>query len=72
MVRVSITRIGAHATVGYAMEELVRYLHKMDKRLAIDEFAAAHYDEITADGCETVAIGVAWKPTRKIPLSSPW
>lgn len=58
MVRLSITRIGAHATVGYAMEELVRYLHKMDKRLAIDEFAVERYDEITADGCETVAIGV--------------
>ena len=58
MVRVSLTKIGAHATVTYAMEELVRYLHKIDKRLAIDEFAVDRYDEITADGCETVAIGV--------------
>ena len=56
--RLRLVRIGDHPTLTYAMEELAKYLHQMDKRFPVDEFVAKHYDEVVSDACECVALGV--------------
>ena len=56
--RLRLTRIGTHATLTYAMDELARYIHRMDPTLPVDEFVCESYEEVRRDSCATVALGV--------------
>jgi hypothetical protein len=44
--RLRLTKIGDHPAVTYALEEVAKYIHRMDRTLAIDEFSADDYKTI--------------------------
>ncbi len=56
--RLRLTKIGTHPTLAYAMDELARYIHLMDKTFRVDEFTCEDYAEVQNDACETVVLGV--------------
>ena len=56
--RLRLTKIGDHPAVAYALEEVAKYIHRMDRTLAIDEFSADDYQTIAEDTCDTVVFAV--------------
>lgn len=56
--RVRLTRIGNDKTVVFAMEEVSKYLHKINPRLYIDEFVCDSYEEYAREPADAILIGV--------------
>ena len=56
--RLRITKIGSDMTVTYALEELSRYLCKMDHALRVEEFSCATYREYCEEETDCILIGV--------------
>ena len=49
MTTITLAKIGTHQTVAYAVDELARYLKKIDKHLLIDQRTYEAYDESITD-----------------------
>ena len=56
--RLRLTKIGTHPTIGYATDELARYIHMIDMSFPVDEFTCADHAEVQNDACESVVLGV--------------
>ena len=56
--RLRITKIGTDVTVTYALEELSRYLCRMDRSLRVEEFQCATYEEYYEEETDCILIGV--------------
>lgn len=56
--RIRITKIGADLTVTYAIEELSKYLCRMDRSLRVEEFSCATYEEYCQEETDSILLGV--------------
>lgn len=56
--RLRVTKIGSDATVTYALEELSKYLCRMDATLRIEEFVCTTYEEYCKEKTNSIVLGV--------------
>ena len=56
--RLRITKIGTDITVTYALDELSKYLCRMDHSLRIEEFQCATYEEYCEEETDSILLGV--------------
>ena len=56
--RLRITKIGTDVTVTYALDELSKYLCRMDHSLRVEEFQCATYEEYCEEETDSILLGV--------------